>query len=111
MSTNAKITLLAFAVVLIAFACGITYSSWISGREPNPWLFTVPFVPLAVSFGVPLILVWARKAWRLVCSVSGRSEQNIRTGLSPSALSASTRPGPRPNMAPLRGWGLQLSIA
>ena len=60
-SKNVQIVVFAFANVLLAFACGMVFAGWLSGRTPVGLNIVLPFL-LLMSFTLLATVIWRRKA-------------------------------------------------
>jgi hypothetical protein len=58
MKLRTKIILMALGLTLIAFANGIAFSAWLSGRETITWHWAVPLACLAWTFILFVLLAW-----------------------------------------------------
>ena len=62
MKLPSRIILLIFALTLLAFANGMTFSAWLSGREAIAWHLALPLAAMAWIF-IFLALIVSHAKW------------------------------------------------
>jgi hypothetical protein len=58
MKLRTMIILLALSLTFLAFANGITFSAWLSGRETITWHWGLPLATLAWTFIFFVLVAW-----------------------------------------------------